>query len=55
MDSGKNINLRVTYMILANEFIQTSLAAKVYGVYMSFFILMLMRAKLILLNCLALK
>ena len=34
---------------------QTSLAAKVYGVYISFFILMLIKIRLILPNCLALK
>ena len=52
---GKNINLEVTYIILVNKFIQTSLAVKVCGIYISFFILMLTRTKLILLNCLALK
>ena len=52
---GRNINLKVIYTILVNKFMQTSLAVKVCGIYINFFILILIRTKLILLNCLALK
>ena len=45
IDLGRNINLRVTYTIPVNKFMQTSLATKVCGVYISFFILMLTRAR----------
>jgi hypothetical protein len=47
IDLGRNINLKVTYTILVNKFIQTSLATKVCGIYISFFILMLTRAKVL--------
>ena len=47
MDLGRNINLKVAYIILVNKFMQTSLAVKVYGVYISFFILMLTRARVL--------
>ena len=45
MDLGRNINLKVIYIILVDKFMQTSLAVKVYGVYISFFILILIKAK----------
>ena len=45
MDLGRNINLGVIYIILVNKFMQTSLTVKVYGVYISFFILILIRAR----------
>ena len=45
MDSGRNINLGVTHTIPVDKFMQTSLATKVCGVHMSFFVLMLTRAR----------
>ena len=47
MDLGRNINLRVTYTILVNKFMQTSLAIKVCGIYISFFILILIKARIL--------
>jgi hypothetical protein len=47
IDLGRNINLRVTYIISVNKFIQTSLATKVCGIYISFFILILTRARVL--------
>ena len=44
---GRNINLRVTYTIPVNKFIQTSLATKVCGVYISFFVSILIRARVL--------
>jgi hypothetical protein len=47
MDLGRNINLGVTYIILVNKFMQTSLATKVCSIYISFFVLILIRARVL--------
>jgi hypothetical protein len=47
IDLGRNINLGVTYIIPVNKFMQTFLAIKVCSIHVSFFILMLMRARVL--------